>query len=247
MAGAAELVAPAAVRIVDLDAPLTDLLLPPSRVGEPYRSLLLVARLGGAPVGVTALMIDPGDRVSRERLSRVLAEEFDGAHADVMAMAAYRPSISVVVPTCGDPVVLERCLRSILASDYDEFEVIVVDNRPDSAAAAVMLFEQFADDPRVRYVEEPRPGASWARNAGLALAEGEIVAFADDDVVVDPAWLQRCAVALDRSEDVAVATGLILPFELETDAQLLFEQFAGLEKGFEPQTFRLAAHGAQSL
>jgi GT2 family glycosyltransferase len=144
-----------------------------------------------------------------------------------------------VVPTCGDPVVLERCLRSILACDYEEFEVVVVDNRPESTAAAVMLFEHFADDPRVRYVEESRPGASWARNAGLALAEGEIVAFADDDVVVDPAWLRRCAAALQRSEDVACATGLILPLELETETQVLFEQFAGFGKGFRSQTFRL--------
>ena len=54
------------------------------------------------------------------------------------------------------------CVRSILACDYEQFEVVVVDNRPESTAAAVMLFEHFADDPRVRYVEECRPGASWA-------------------------------------------------------------------------------------
>jgi GT2 family glycosyltransferase len=250
-AGAASLVAPAAVRVVDLDAPLTDLLLPPSRLREPYRSLLLVVRMDGVPLGVTALPLESAGGVSRERLSQVLEAEFDAdrryADWDYLPVETQPPAISVVVPTCGDPVVLERCVRSILACDYGEFEVIVVDNRPDSAGAAVMLFEQFADDPRVRYVEEPRPGASWARNAGLALAEGEIVAFADDDVTVDPAWLQRCAAAFERSDDVACATGLILPFELETEAQLLFEQFAGLEKGFAPQTFRMAGQGSRSL
>jgi GT2 family glycosyltransferase len=250
-AGAAELVAPAAVRVVDLDAPLNDLVLPPARHGDAYLSVLLVARLDGAPVGLTALATGAAGGVSRERLSHALAEAFDAdrhyADWDPLPRPGRLPSISVVVPTCGDPIVLERCLRSILACDYDEFEVIVVDNRPDSAAAAVMLFEQFADDPRVRYVEESRPGASWARNAGLALADGEIVAFADDDVVVDPAWLQRSAAALETSDDVACATGLILPFELETEAQLLFEQFAGLGKGFERQTFRMAGQDAHSL
>ena len=228
--------------MVDLDAPLGDLVLPPARSGGDYRSLLLVARLAGAPVGLTALEVEPGG-VSRERLAEVLYEEFDASRLDFdpVPIAARLPAISVVVPTCGDPVVLERCVRSILACDYDEFEVIVVDNRPDSAAAAVMLFEQFAEDPRVRYGEEPRPGAAWARNAGLGAAAGEIVAFADDDVVVDAAWLQRCAAAFERSDDVACATGLILPFELETPPQLLFEQFAGLGKGFEPRTFRMAA------
>jgi GT2 family glycosyltransferase len=242
------LIAPAAVRVVDLDAPLGDLVLPPARLGVPYRSLLLVARLDGAPLGVTALELGSAGGVSSERLSRVLADEFDAdrGYADwsFLPAAGSLPSISVVVPTCGDPIALERCVRSILACDYDEFEVIVVDNRPDSAAAAVMLFDEFADDPRVRYVEEPRPGASWARNAGLAMAEGEMVAFADDDVVVDPAWLRRSAAALERDDHVACATGLILPFELETEAQLLFEHFAGLGKGFDQQTFRIAGPGS---
>jgi hypothetical protein len=217
-ADGAGLIAPAAVRVVDLDEPLSDLSLPPSRAGEPYRSLLLVARLDGAPLGVTTLELESAGGLSRDRLSRVMEERFDAdrryADRHFFRVATRLPSISVVVPTCGDPVALERCVRSILACDYGEFELIVVDNRPESTAAAVMLFEEFADDPRVRYVEEPRPGASWARNAGLAVAEGEIVAFADDDVVVDPFWLQRCAAAFERSDDVACATGLILPFEL---------------------------------
>jgi GT2 family glycosyltransferase len=235
-------VAPAAVRVVDLDAPLGDLVLPPAPAGGPYRSLLLVARMDGAPIGVTALELGAADGVSRKWLAELLDEEFGGRISELESSppAARLPSISVVVPTCGEPVVLERCVRSILACDYGDFEVIVVDNRPESTAAAVMLFEQFADDSRVRYVEEHRAGASWARNAGLAVADGEIVAFADDDVVVDPAWLRRCAAAFERSDDVACATGLILPFELETRSQLLFEQFAGLAKGFEPQTFRLS-------
>jgi GT2 family glycosyltransferase len=247
-APAARLIAPAAVRVVDLDAPLGDLVLPPARLGGPYRSLLLVARQDGAPVGVTALELGSAGGVSSERLSRVLAEEFDADRRytdwSFLPATGSLPSMSVVVPTCGDPIALERCVRSILACDYDEFEVIVVDNRPDSTAAAMMLFDQFAGDPRVRYVEEPRPGASWARNAGLGMAEGEVVAFADDDVVVDSAWLRRCAAALERDDDVACATGLILPFELETEAQLMFEHFAGLGKGFDQQTFRIAGPGS---
>ena len=94
------------------------------------------------------------------------------------------------MPTCANPGPLERCLRSILRSEYDDFEVIVVENRPRSADTARMLVERFARESRLRYVEEPRPSASLARNAGLASAEGEIVAFTDDDVVVDPLWLR---------------------------------------------------------
>lgn len=150
-----------------------------------------------------------------------------------------RPSLSVVVPTCANPVSLERCLRSILRCDYDDFEVIVVENRPGTLDTARMIIAKFGDESRVRYVEEPRPSASGARNAGLARAEGEIVAFADDDVVVDPRWLRASVDALLGAPDIACVTGLILPLELESESQLLLEQFAGFGKGFQRKVYRL--------
>jgi GT2 family glycosyltransferase len=149
------------------------------------------------------------------------------------------PSVSVVVPTCCNPEPLERCLRSILQCEYDDFEVIVVENRPGSSDTARMLVEQFPGERRLRYVEEPRPSASLARNAGLASSEGEIVAFTDDDVVVDPLWLRASVGALLSGDGVACVTGLILPLELECESQLLLEQFASFGKGFERKTYRL--------
>ncbi len=147
--------------------------------------------------------------------------------------------MSVVVTTCGYSARLERCLRSILASRHEDFEVVVVDNRPAEGLTHAMLAERFEDELRVRCVEEPRLGLAFARNAGLMAAQGEVVAFTDDDVVVDPGWVGRSAEAFDRDDDVACVTGLILPFQLETDSQLLLEQFAAFSKGYEPRTFRL--------
>ena len=149
------------------------------------------------------------------------------------------PSVSVVVPTCCNPEPLERCLRSILQCEYDDFEVIVVENRPGSSDTARMLVERFPGERRLRYVEEPRPSASLARNAGLASSEGEIVAFTDDDVVVDPLWLRSSVGALLSGHRVACVTGLILPLELECESQLLLEQFASFGKGFQRKTYRL--------
>jgi glycosyltransferase involved in cell wall biosynthesis len=152
---------------------------------------------------------------------------------------ALGPSVSVVVPTCCNPEPLERCLRSILQCEYDDFEVIVVENRPGSSDTARMLVERFPGERRLRYVEEPRPSASLARNAGLASSEGEIVAFTDDDVVVDPLWLRASVGALLSGDGVACVTGLILPLELESESQLLLEQFASFGKGFQRKTYRL--------
>jgi GT2 family glycosyltransferase len=147
--------------------------------------------------------------------------------------------VSVVVTTCQNPGLLRRCLYSILGSDYDDFEVIVVENRPALPGTRLMLAEEFGEHTRVRYVEQPVRGLSSARNAGLASADGELVAFTDDDVVVDSGWIRHSAEAFDRADDVACVTGLILPLELETDDQLLLEQFMTLGKGFSRESYRL--------
>jgi GT2 family glycosyltransferase len=153
-------------------------------------------------------------------------------------MTVDSPSISVVVTTCEGNTTLIRCINSILACDYKDAEVIVVDNRPQTSSATAALNEHFANDARVRYTREALPGLSYARNAGLRLADGEIVAFTDDDVVVDENWLQAIANAFVPG--VGCVTGLIMPLVIDTPAQALFERFAGFGKGFERRCFELA-------
>jgi GT2 family glycosyltransferase len=249
--------------MIDLELPLTDLLLPRADPWDPYRSLLAVARLDGDPLGVATFSVGPEGGVSRDRLAYGLRHQLEAELAEAFARrelalpsalpgagvprlreeprraSAPRRPVSVVVATCCNPRALERCLRSIFVCDYDGYEVIVVENRPGSSDTRRMLAERFAHESNLRYVEEPRVGTSRARNAGLALAKGEIVAFTDDDVVVDPGWIRESAQALDRADDIACVTGLILPLELEADSQLLLEQFAGFGKGFRRRTFRL--------
>jgi O-antigen biosynthesis protein len=255
------LVTPAAVRIVDLETPLSDLQLSMNERDVPYRSLMVVARLDGEPLGTAALQVAEG-RVSRVRLAGALHSQLEaelgevyasrglalpasippegipGRPEDRVARLATRP-VSVVVPTCGYTARFERCLHSILASHYGDFEVIVVDNHPHGGSTRAMIAGRFAGDDRLRYVEEPRRGLSAARNAGLVAARGDVVAFTDDDVVVDPDWIGRIADAFDRAADVACVSGLVLPFGLESDSQLQLEQVASFSKGFDARTIRL--------
>jgi GT2 family glycosyltransferase len=261
--GTGALVAPAAVRIMDLELPLAELRLWRAGPWDPYRSLLAVVRLDGDPLGVAKFSVGPDGGVSRDRLAHGVRHQLGAELAEAFARrelalpsslpwegvprlreeprraSATQRTVSVVVATVGNPRALERCLRSIFRCDYHEFEVIVVENRSRSPATRRMLAERFPDEPNLRYVEEPRGGASRARNAGLATAKGEIVAFTDDDVVVDPGWIRESAEALGRDDDVACVTGLILPLELEADSQLLLEQYAGFGKGFRRHTYRL--------
>ncbi|MHB9092817.1 MAG: glycosyltransferase family 2 protein, partial [Chloroflexota bacterium] len=85
---------------------------------------------------------------------------------------ANAPFVSVVVPTRDRPEFVRTCLASLTTLAYPDYEVLVVDNAPSTAATAVVVAAVAADFPWVRYLREDRPGASWARNRGLSEAKG---------------------------------------------------------------------------
>jgi GT2 family glycosyltransferase len=150
--------------------------------------------------------------------------------------------VSVVIPTAGRSAVLERCLVSIRALP-DVCEVIVVDNERESRATKQVV-EAFASaDNRFRYIHEPRAGSSVARNRGVSECRGEVVAFTDDDLVVEADWVEWLTAPF-ADPDVAVVTGLVLPIGLETPAQKRFERYAGFSKGLERRVFDLGEHQA---
>jgi len=101
--------------------------------------------------------------------------------------------ITVVVPTFRRPDGLARALGA-LREQHDPqvpWELVVVDN--DDAPGADSVFSTITAgwDAPARLVRETRRGAAWARNAGIAAAEGDVIAFLDDDVVPDHNWLSR--------------------------------------------------------
>lgn len=97
------------------------------------------------------------------------------------------PRVSVVVPHYRDLRGLELCLRALERQTYpaEDFEVIVADNNSPEGEAAVA--EVIAG--RARLVVVTEKGAGPARNGGVAIARGEILAFTDSDCVPDEAWL----------------------------------------------------------
>ncbi len=151
---------------------------------------------------------------------------------------AEAPFASVIVSTRDRPERIQRCLNSLLTLHYPHYEIIVVDNAPSTDMTADIVQQTYGDVPQIRYVREDRPGLSSARNRGLAIAKGEFLAFADDDLVIDPYWLIEMVRAFSIASDVVCVTGLILPFELYTPSQFWFEEFGGVSKGFTRQVFR---------
>lgn len=179
----------------------------------------------------SAMRRELGDRLREAALRERLAATRELARGEPL------PTISVVVCTRDRAASLERCLESLAALDYPEFEIVIVDNAPatDETRTLVARFP-------VRYVREERPGLDWARNRGLAEARHGIVAYTDDDVRVDRRWLRGIALGF-ADPAVQLVTGLVAPAELETDAQVIFEDwYGGMGKGF-----RGRSHDADAL
>ena len=142
-------------------------------------------------------------------------------------------SISVIVCTRERPEQLARCLLTLQNLSQPPQEILVVDNAPTSVATRQLVSQM----PGIRYVLEPRPGLSVARNTGIYHSTGDIIAFTDDDVEVHPQWLTHLQQSFDHPK-VMVVTGLVLPAELETEAQLIFEKgFGYFNKGYCAKTF----------
>lgn len=122
--------------------------------------------------------------------------------------------ITVIVCTYNRAAVLERMLTSFFEQDdldRIEHEIIVVDNNStDNTAGLVGQFKHFR---ALRYVFEQRQGLSPARNRGIAEARGEIVAFLDDDVIVDSKWLQNLQKCFNQTNADVVGGRSYLIFE----------------------------------
>jgi glycosyltransferase involved in cell wall biosynthesis len=142
--------------------------------------------------------------------------------------------LSIVVCTRDRPQDLRICLESLvqLNPGRHRLELIVVDNNPASGQTKAVL----ADFPQVRYEMETRPGVAYGRNQGLIAAQGDIVAYIDDDVQVSSHWSSRI-LAPFADERVMCVSGLVLPLELENHSQEMFEKYGALGRGYKPRIF----------
>ena len=113
------------------------------------------------------------------------------------------PTASVIIPTYNRGVPLKRAIESVLSQQFEDFELIVVDDASTDDTEAIV--ERF-DDSRVRYLSHrTNRGGSAARNTGIDASEGKFVAFLDDDDEWLPHKLSRQVDRLETRSDEWVA------------------------------------------
>lgn len=253
---------PIKVADVELSQPLHDL---DGLTG--YWRVQALVRLHGIPIGYVNVPItndrclasalahtilnDHGDKLIQTLLTNRLAQgslQGELTLKDLVAVPsvldtfwqqqAHYPLVTVAVCTRDRPDDMKLCLSALSKLDYPNLEILVVDNAPTTDSTRNLVEGNY---PQVRYVCEPRPGLDWARNRAILEARGEIIAYTDDDVVVDPLWVKALAWVFVENPQVMAVTGLVVPYELETKAQMVFENNGGFGRGFERKWYQVHA------
>jgi len=251
---------------LELAEPIADVVLPVRRDGAPYQGARLLVRMQHIPVGYAHLSPDTlaassvadevwrqlGPSINARRTSHGLPVLTELAVAGLAPEASLaeeittRPFVSVIMNTRDRPDSAVATARMLTALRYDPYEIIVVDNAPSSDQTRRAIEAEFGDDTRLRYALEPRRGSSFAKNRGVAESNGEIIAFTDDDVIVDPWWLDGIIRGFRQADDVACVTGLIPTARLDTTAQLYFDKRQAWGTAFDRRIFDLADHRDES-
>ncbi len=264
--------APIRILEVDIAQPAPDILAETAENGQIYDRALVFVRLHGQPMGMVDLSLNNGALPAadctaaiwlalHEEINTHLRQdgfmEVDALTADGLppatrpqclqaraALLSEAPFVSVIVATRERADSLKLCLDALVALDYPPgYDIVVVDNAPQTPATAELV--QQYDNRQVRYIREDVPGVSRARNRALAEVTAEIVAFTDDDVLVDADWLTGIVQGFRAADNVACVNGLVIPAELEQPAQVWFEEYGGFNRGYQRRIYDLEEHHPQ--
>jgi len=216
---------------------------------ERYSSVWCLSRTNGVPQGISFWDVADDTTLSLQRLRDELRTDGTGDIDPGPAPPPFsigKSETTVVICTRDRPDGLRTTLRSLQRQTEQNFSVLVVDNGSSSSDSATVVQE--AGLLRCQYVVEPRPGLSRARNRGLRGVTTELVAWIDDDEIADADWVRRLEQGFAHPAKPAAVCGMMLPAELEFEAQVRFEQYGGFNKGrgMVPEVLQVGASSVVS-
>ena len=232
----------APARVLDLELATADNGVEEIVTLDQYKTIWCLSRMDGVPQGISFWDVDCDSVISIPVLRDELRTE--GAANKPLAQRAspqrrVSPDLTVVICTRDRPTGLRATLISLQHQTDSKFWVVVVDNGSSSLESAEVVEELGL--PRCKYIFEPRPGLSRARNRGLEVVGTELVAWIDDDEIADTDWTRRLKQGFAHEASPAAVCGVMLPAELEFEAQVRFEQYGGFNKGrgMAPEVLRV--------
>lgn len=234
-------------------------------VHDDYEIARVLVRLHQAPVGYIHVPMHPEQTLSARARAAAEAElagplqvhkDRDSAGAenagqddwDIRVQCPQRfpadsgAGISVVVCTRDRAESLRDCLHALQQVRYSPIEILIVDNAPSKDDTRRLVTELAREDARFRYTCEPRPGLSRARDHGAALAKFDLLAFTDDDILVDAGWPAALVAGFCADPDTSCITGLVASRSLDTSAERYFDSRYAWGEMFSPRRYDLAAN-----
>ncbi|RYZ55400.1 MAG: glycosyltransferase family 2 protein [Sphingobacteriales bacterium] len=148
----------------------------------------------------------------------------------------YPYKISAVICSYNRARFIIEAVESIFNQDFskENFEVIVVDNNStDGTLGRLADYKAAHPDYNFRYVTEPNQGVAYARTRCAKEAQGEIVAYLDDDSIAQPGWLSQIADFFDQHPEVYSTGGKITPYFLTGIPDWYSKYFFGLVGRFD--------------
>ena len=206
-----------------------------------YDHVFILLRYHGKPVGKVILPVKNGAlRLAdhRDEIHKAVEGPIKFAAVDhfLFSDLKHKPlseyRVTVAICTRNRAADLKLCLDALMKLPQKGQEILVVDNDP-SDDDTKNLVAQYCS---VKYILEKRRGLDVARNRAIKEAGNEIIAFTDDDALVDLNWLEAL---LKNFEEplVMCVTGMTMPLELETKGQEAFEHYSSFGKGFFKKRF----------
>lgn len=124
-------------------------------------------------------------------------------------MSTASPEISILVCTRNRLADVRRCVPTILANRFDNYELLVVDQ---SDGDDTFHYLKTILDPRLRIISTPTRGLARSRNLAISLARAPLVAFTDDDCLVDPDWIGQLVGQFREDSRLHGVFGRVLPY-----------------------------------
>lgn len=133
-----------------------------------------------------------------------------------MAKLTNNPSVSIIIVNYNGINFVESCLKSVFATNYDNFEVILIDNASNDASLK-LIKEKYYGNKNLEIIENKKNfGPTSARNTGIGIARGKYLAFLDNDTEVDKDWLKELVSAFETDSGIGAAQSKLLLSDKKT-------------------------------